>query len=120
MAVVGEVETRGATNDEHKGALGKFGAEPPEIGSVVAEKVPHVVTSALAWRDPALRRIIFPVIGSGRCKIWAEFDKPRTVDGVEEVVLGEMLDECVVRSAKAIKEGQENNVSLRDGKGSLA
>jgi hypothetical protein len=39
---------------------------------------------------------------------------------VEEVVVGEMLDECVVRSAEAIKKGQENNVSLRDGKGSLA
>ena len=48
-----------------------------------------------------------------------ELDKPSTVDGVEEVVLGEMLDECVVCSAETIKEGQENNVSLRDGMDSM-
>ena len=120
MAVAGEIEAWGATDDENKSALGESGAKSPEMGCVVAEKAPHVVAGALAWRDPALRRISFPVSCSGRCKIWAELDKPRTVDGVEEVVFGEVFDKCVVRSAEAIKKRQEDNVSLRDGKGSLA
>ena len=49
--VAGEVNARRATNDEHQGVLGELSAQPPETGSVVAEKVPDVIPSALAWRD---------------------------------------------------------------------
>ena len=120
MAVAGEIEAWGATDDENKSALRESGAKSPEMGRVVAEKAPHVVAGALARRDPALRSIAVPVSCSGSCKIWAEFNEPRTVDSVEEAVLGEVINKCVISSAKAVKKRQEDNVSLRDGKVPLA
>ena len=116
MAVAGEIEAWGATDDENKSALGESGAKSPEMGCVVAEKAAHVVAGALARRDPALRNIAVPVSCSGSCKIWAELNEPRTVDSAEESVLGEVFNKCVIRSAKAVKKRQEDNVSLTMGR----
>ena len=120
LAVVGEIEAWRATDDENKSALGESGAKSPEMGRVVAEKAPHVEAGTLARRDPALRSIAVPVSCSGSCKIWAELNEPRTVDSAEESVLSEVFNKCVIRSAKAVKKRQEDNMSLRDGKASLA
>ena len=48
--------------------------------------------------------------GSGEGR--RELDEPRTVDGVEKVVLGEMFDERMISSAEAVEERQEDNMPL--------
>jgi hypothetical protein len=110
--VSGEVDAGGAPNDEHQGVLGELSAQGPESGSVIAEEVPNVVPSTSAWRDPALRCLVLPVPSSGCGEGRRELDEPRTVDGVEKVVLGEMFDERMISSAETVKERQEDNMSL--------
>ena len=98
------IEAGRAGNDDDEATDRDIAAETAELASPVAEEVPNIRCSPRARRDPKSCCTSAPTTSGGGSESRADFDKPRSGDGIKGLVLCKQADERVICNAKTIEQ----------------